>query len=245
MKAVIIDDEKKSCTLLSNLITEYCNDVQVSGIAHSVVEGTKIIHKYNPDVVFLDIEMPQQNGFQLFEQFDAINFEVIFITAYDEYAIKAFRFSAIDYLLKPIYINDLEEALHRVRSKREAEETKIKYKVLKENMSNPYQNLALPTAEGMEFIQIEQIVYCEADSNYTHVFLSNNERHIISRTLGKFEELLQEMNFQRIHNSYLINLNHVVRFVKHKHPMIYMSNGAQLKISQTYKNDFFDKVSKI
>ncbi|MEM7102539.1 MAG: LytTR family DNA-binding domain-containing protein [Bacteroidota bacterium] len=245
LKAVIIDDEKKSCTVLANLLEEFCKDVKVCASAPSVVEGVKAINSCNPDVVFLDIEMPRQNGFALFDYYDEIPFNVVFITAYDEYAIKAFRFSAIDYLLKPVDIEELQDAVQKVNKRVNTTELEGKLRVLKDIVSKPFQNLALPSAEGMVFVKVDNIVFCQADSNYTHVHLINNERITVSRTLGKFEELLEGLHFARIHHSYLINLNHISRYTKNKQPTITMVNDVNLNLSQTYKTDFLERVSRL
>ena len=245
VKAVIIDDEKKSCQALSNLITDFCENVEIGGIAHSVKEGLKVIQKEKPDIVFLDIEMPQQNGFELLDHYKNVPFSVIFTTAYDEYAIKAFRYAAVDYLLKPIYIEELEDAIKKAISIKTLERAGSQYKLLKENLNNPFRSLALPSAEGLVFVKVQDIVYCEADSNYTIVYLLCGERIVVSRTLGKFEEILETTNFARIHNSYLINLNHIKKYHKNRKPMVTMVNDVKLKLSQTYRAEFMQKVSKL
>ena len=245
VKAVIIDDEKKSCQALSNLVTDFCEDVVVSAIAHSVKDGLKTIQRVKPDIVFLDIEMPKQNGFELLDEYDTIPFNVVFTTAYDEYAIKAFRYAAVDYLLKPIMIEELQAAIEKAVNIKSLEKADHQYKLLKENINNPFQSLALPSADGLVFVKVQDIVYCEADSNYTVVYLLHDERIVVSRTLGKFEEILADINFARIHNSYLINLNHIKKYHKQRKPMVTMVNDVRLKLSQTYRSEFMQKVSKL
>jgi two-component system LytT family response regulator len=212
VKAIIIDDEIHCQETLSLLLKEYCPQVEVMQRCRSAKLGLEAIHKLNPDMVFLDIEMPGMNGFELLEQFDEINFAVIFTTSYDQYAIKAIRFSALDYLLKPVEPAELINAVKKVQEQRHLPMAEQFQMLLKQvnGKNSGFNKVAVPTAEGFELIPADNVLYLEANDNYTHLFLKNKAKVVACRTLKEMEEQLQDFNFFiRVHNSYMVNLNEV------------------------------------
>lgn len=246
LKSVIVDDETKSGESLKILIEDFCDDVEVCAICKSVDEGIVAIHEHNPDVVFLDIQMQRETGFDLLERLPEINFEVIFTTAHSEYAIKAFKFSAIDYLLKPIDLEELKASLAKVRKKLGqgiGARLQQLMRNLKETSGENYK-LALPTTDGLFFVKVSSIVYCEASSNYTEIVTDDGRKHIVSRTLKEYDEMLSEYNFYRIHNSYLINLNAVKKYIRGEGGSVVMTTGQSLDVSKRRKEGFLARIAK-
>ena len=246
LKSVIVDDENKSGESLRILIEDFCDDVEVSTICKTVDEGISAIQQCQPDVVFLDIQMQRETGFDLLERLPEINFEVIFTTAHSEYAIKAFRFSAIDYLLKPIDLEELKASLAKVR-KKIGQGIGARLQQLMRNLretSGENYKLALPTADGLFFVKVSSIVYCEASSNYTEIVTDDGRKHIVSRTLKEYDEMLSEYNFYRIHNSYLINLNAVKKYVRGEGGSVIMTTGQSLDVSKRKKEGFLARIAK-
>src|SRR5688500_17263056 len=193
IKAILVDDEKHCRETLSIQLEKYCSEVQLLAQCNSAVQGLEAIAQYQPDVVFLDVEMPKMNGFEMLQQFSQIPFDVIFTTGYDAYAIKAIRFSAIDYLLKPIDKDELRKAVGKVQQKT-AHNLAQQLEVLLDKLGKKQdvmQKIALPTLEGFELVPLETIIKCEADSNYTYFYLKNGRKIIVSRTLKEIEELLE------------------------------------------------------
>jgi len=186
IKSVIIDDEKKGRETLKNMLAKYCNNVEVVDEANSAKNGKEIIENHNPDLVFLDIQMPHGTGFDMLEDVEEVNFEVIFTTAYDQYAIKAIKFAALDYLLKPIDIDELKNAVDRVKNKLASVDTNKNFEIFLQNLKGINKKIALPTAEGVSFIETKKIIRCEADGNYTCFFLANENKILVSKTLKEF-----------------------------------------------------------
>ena len=201
--------------------------------------GLKAIEMYKPDLVFLDIEMPHLNGFEMLERIPQINFAVIFTTGYDQYAIKAFHFSALDYLLKPVEPKELINAVKKVEEQRHlplAEQFEMLLKKIN-GINSGFNKIAVPTAEGFELIPTAEVVYFEADDNYTHIFLKNKNKIVACRTLKKIEEQIQDYNFfVRVHNSYMANLNEVVRYVHGEGGYLVMSNNSSVNVSHSRKD---------
>lgn len=242
IRSLIVDDEQDNRLTMNALLTRYCQGVEVVGEAATVKEAVTKINAVKPDIVFLDIEMPFENGFQLFKYFTDINFEVIFTTAYDEYAVQAFRYSAIDYLLKPIDLQDLREAISRVaKNKIQPELNKIRLQTLEYNLDNNFQKIALPVMNGFEFINAEDIVHLEADSNYT-IVNTTNDKYFVSKSLRDFEIMLESSNFFRVNRSNLINLKFLKRYIKNKAPLIELTNGTQIKLPLARKQTFLNQV---
>ena len=232
MKCIIVDDEAKSRSMLKTLCENYCDGLSICALAASVSEAIELIAEHAPDLVFLDIRMPVKSGFDLLEYYDTIPFEVIFTTAYDQYALRAFKYSAVDYLLKHIAVDELKAAVERARSMLGHGEKTEQLNLLKEAINNEKINkIALITLDGFTFVRFNEIVRCEAQGNYTSVFLSNGNSLLITKTLKHYEEILVEKMFFRIHKSHLINLNFVRRFIRGKQGLVEMNDGTQIEVS--------------
>jgi two-component system LytT family response regulator len=236
INAVLIDDEKHCLETLGLLLQRHCPEVHILEECRSAKKGVEAINKHQPDLVFLDIEMPMMNGFQFLEQFPEIGFAVIFTTSYDQYAIKAFRYSALDYLLKPIDPEELSAAVKKVAQKKNlpfAEQFEILLKQIK-HQGTGFDKIAVPTLEGFELIRADQIVRCEADDNYSHLYLKDGSRIVACRMLKEMEELLQEFKyFLRVHNSYVVNMNEVKKYVRGDGGYLLMSDGSNVSISKS------------
>lgn len=242
--AIIIDDEQKGRMALKQKLCDYCPQVKVLAEAADGYEGISIIEKHKPDIVFLDIEMPRLNGFDMLKQLKKINFQIIFTTAYDQYAIKAIKFSAFDYLLKPVDIEELKLACSKMGDMHIQAETSKKLEALEQNMhaQNPFNKLAIPTLEGLLFFNIADIIQLEAHSNYTVIHFTNHPKLTASRTLKDFEELLPASIFFRTHHSHLINLNYVKKYVKGDGGQIELQNGNFVDVSRRKKEEFLQAI---
>jgi two-component system, LytTR family, response regulator len=247
IKTVIIDDEARGRDTLKSLLSSYCGEVLVTGEAGSVLGGFKLISNEAPDLVFLDIEMPGHNGFDLLEMFKSIPFKVIFTTAYDKYAIKAIKYSALDYLLKPIDIDELRAAVSRVEENYIKDIGQEKYNVLFNNIKpeNKRKKVAVPDVEGLVFVHLDEIVRCESDSNYTYIHLINKKKITASRTLREFEELFSEENFFRVHRSHLINLEHLKKYIKGEGGFAVMADDSRVEISRRKKPEFMEVLTTL
>ena len=245
IKAVIIDDEINAQSLLKKTLDRYFpNKFNVMETCDSVDQGVQAIKKHEPDLVFLDIQMPDKNGFELFNYFEVVNFEVIFTTAYNQFAIKAIKRSALDYLLKPINHLDLSDAIKRFESKNEGSFAQKKLSLLLENLNVNDQNvskIAFPTLEGFEFIHSNQILYCKAESNYCCVKKIDGLTKMATKTLKYVEEVLPATNFMRIHKTYVINMNYVVRYHK-ANKEVELTNGEKLPVSFRKEEEFINAI---
>jgi len=244
LNCIIVDDELKSRESLKILIEDFCEGVTVKALSQNVSEAIEAIEVHKPDVVFLDIQLQRETGFDLLTQLKNVDFEVIFTTAFSEYAIKAFKYSAIDYLLKPIDIEELKLALAKVE-KRKGHAIGDRLQQLLQNLragtSDNYK-LALPTADGLVFVKVSEILYCEASSNYTEIVLTDSRKYILSRTLNEYEDMLTEQNFYRIHHSYLINLNEIKKYVRGEGGYVIMNNDKSLDVSKRKKEGFLSRI---
>src|SRR6187401_2238926 len=236
IRAVIVDDEPYCCEALATLL-EDIPDIEMISVCHNSADALAAIKKYSPDLVFLDVEMPKMNGFEMLEQLSSVDFEIIFTTSYDQYALKAIRFSAIDYLLKPVDSDELQRAIQKVihRSQKPiAQQLEILMQKIHQP-STPINKIAMPTMEGLQMIPVDSIISCESDSNYTILFLKNNKKVIVSRTLKDIEELLEDHSFVRIHRCYLANLNEVEKYVKGEGGYLVMSDGTSMEVQRNEK----------
>lgn len=242
LKGIIVDDEFKSRESLRILLEEFCEGVEVCALCQNVDEGLEAIKKYKPEIVFLDIQMQRESGFDLLTRIKNIGFEVIFTTAHSEYAIKAFKFSAIDYLLKPIDIAELKRAIGKVDKKMNGDiSTRLQHLIQNLQPAQGNHKLALPTLDGLVFVKVSDIIYCEASSNYTEIIVQDGKKYVVSRTLKEYEDLLTGHNFYRIHNSYLINLNAIKKYIRGGGYVV-MNNDQSLTVSKRKKDGFLEKI---
>lgn len=243
LKAIIVDDEPKARENLQLLLQDFVEGVQVVALCQNIAEAAQAIQQHSPEVVFLDIQLQRETGFDLFAKVMEVNFEVIFTTAYTEYAIKAFKFSAIDYLLKPIDIEELRRAVSKVARRVNNNMTSRLTHLLQnlKNGSSENSKIALPTLEGLVFVNVKEILYCEASSNYTTIF-TNDGKYVVSKTLKEYDELLSEHNFFRIHNSYLININSIKKYVRGEGGYVVLNNNTSLDVSKRKKDAFLNKI---
>ncbi|WP_336516721.1 LytTR family DNA-binding domain-containing protein [Pollutibacter soli] len=243
LKALIIDDELQSREMLLSDIRQHCPGVKVMCMCASGKEGILAIKKEKPDLVFLDIEMPWMNGFEMLEMIDRVDFSIIFTTAHDRFAARAFRLSAIDYLLKPIDSKDLKEAVRKAELKSQ-DNNNIHIDNLLKNFrrSDEDQKIALPNRDGYEFVDFKHIIYCSAEGAYTKVYLDNNTHILVSKSLGDIEELLAPEIFQRIHHSTLVNIRCVTHFIRTDGGYVKLSSGEQLPVSKSRKEEVMQKL---
>lgn len=245
INAIIIDDEAKARESLKKTITTYCPEINILAMGNNVDEAVKLINQLSPDLVFLDIEMPNGNGFTLFDKIKNPTFNTVFTTAYEEYAIKAFRIAALDYLTKPIDFRQLQEAVIRYKNKQKIELKEQRLELLIENITNrpsEFNKIALPDNEGYTMIKISDIIYCQADSSYTIVHLLNGKRIVTSKILKLIEELLPTQTFYRIHKSYIVNLNLIKQYIKIDGNQVVLENDIRLDVSERNKKDFLEKL---
>lgn len=244
IRAIIVEDEKSNRENLAKILAEYCSSVEIVALCSSAVEGRKAISELQPDLVFLDIEMPGGNGFSMLESLTQIDFEVIFVTAFDHYGIKAVKFCALDYLLKPIDLLELTQAVEKVEQRLAEKSENLRMKTMLSNQKSKLANpkIAIPLADKIEFVEISSIVRCEGDGNYTNFFLKNGEKIIASKTLKEFDELLSDYNFLRVHQSHLINLNEVKTYIKTDGGYIKMKDDSTVSIARLRREMVLDKL---
>ena len=243
IRAIIVDDEPYCCEALTTLL-EDIPEIEMISICHNAADALAAIKKYSPDLVFLDVEMPKMNGFEMLEQLPSVNFEIIFTTSYDQYALRAIRFSAIDYILKPVDSEELQKAVQKVihRSQKPiAQQLEILMQKIHQP-STPINKIAMPTMEGLQMIPVDSIISCESDSNYTVLLLKNNKKIVVSRTLKEIEELLEEHSFIRVHRCYLANLNEVEKYVKGEGGYLLMSDGTTIDVARNKKEVLLKKL---
>jgi len=243
MTAIIIDDEEMSRRTLLTLLTNYIPSVQILGQAANAKEAFDLIQNEQPDLVFLDIEMPNGSGFDLLNLFPKITFEVIFVTAFDQYAIKAIKFCALDYLLKPIDAEELKTAVQKVNEKLGQPTPSPQYDMLFENLKNdsdPNNRIALPSINGLEFVKVKQIIRCEADGRYTRFHLENESQKLVTKNLKEVTLLLESYSFFRIHHSHLINIHKITKYYKGDGGYVVMEDGSSIDVSRRKKDAFLN-----
>jgi two-component system LytT family response regulator len=244
---LIIDDEEDARESLRLLLGKFCPEVEILEICAGPKEGLKAIEAHSPDLVFLDVQMPHMSGFDMLEKIKAPSFQTVFVTAHDKYAIKAIRFSALDYLMKPVDVDDLVSAVARAGSI-EDEEKSSGYESILHNVRNRLGQegkLAVPTSDGMEFIDLKDIVYCTADGSYTALHMDGRKDMLISKSLKDFEGILDPSVYCRVHHGSIINLGHISKYVKGEGGYAIMSNGEHVDISRRKKEEFMRLISKI
>lgn len=245
IRAIIIDDEADGRQALKLVLEKYCPEVQVLASCVSAKEGLEHIEKFRPDLVFLDVQMPELSGFDLLERVPKIDFAVIFVTAFDRYAIKAIRFSALDYLLKPIDVDELLQALRRYKQHKQYE---FQFQSVIRNIKNPtgkMEKLAIPSLEEIIFLETSDIIYCQADGNYTSIHLISKRKIFVSKKLKDFEQILTDSGFCRVHHSSLINMQHIQKYVKGDGGYVLLSEGHQVTISRRKKEEFLSLFAQL
>ncbi|MGC4036896.1 MAG: LytTR family DNA-binding domain-containing protein [Chitinophagaceae bacterium] len=244
LTATIIDDEPYSCEALATLLERYCPEVKIYEICYTAAHGLQSVTQKQPDILFLDIEMPFMNGFELLEKIENINFELIFTTSYDHYAIKAIRFSALDYLLKPVDAEELQKAVQKA-IQRMKHPTPQQIEVLLQKLkfpAVPVSKIAIATVEGLSMVPVENIVSCSSDRNYTMLSLKSGQKLIASRTLKEIEELLEDYSFSRVHHSHLVNLNEIEKYVRGEGGYLIMSDKSTIDVSRSRKEMLLKKL---
>lgn len=244
LRAVIIDDEENSSNSLREKLRQHFPAVELVAVCDSGAAGIEAIDTLHPDLVFLDVEMPRMNGFTMLRQVAFKGFALVFTTAYDHYAIKAIRYSALDYLVKPIEIDELRLAVERAEEKQK-EKSGNQLELLLENLKDKrpaHQRIAIPTVEGLQFIKVADIVYLEAQVNYTHIYLQSKNKYVVCRTLKEFEDMLPADTFLRIHHSHIINKNFAERYVRGEGGQVVLSNGVVLDIAKRRKAEFMKAI---
>ena len=238
VSVVVIDDESKARETIVNVLGLSRNGLSIVGEADSVQTGFELINRCNPDLVLLDINLTDGSGFDLLRRFNGFTFKVVFITAHEEHAIQAFRFSAVDYILKPIVAGDLLLAVEKAEKAIQKEDTGLKLSVLLDNIDR-IKKIVLRTAESIHIVTVKNIIRCEADINYTTFFLENGERLLVSRTLKDFSEMLEPNGFFRTHQSHLVNLDHISRFDKTEGGHLVMDDESIVPVSIRKRDDLF------
>jgi two-component system, LytTR family, response regulator len=240
IKAIIIDDEPLCVRNLSAMLNRYCPDITLIDTAHSGEQGLKCINKLKPDLVFLDVEMPVLNGFDMLSKLEQVDFDLIFTTSYDEYALRAIKVNAIDYLLKPVDREDLIKAVEKVKNKVPGQQLSHQIKNLLQEFHSPDTSslkVALPSSEGLQFVAVENIISCESEDNYTRINLRNKQKMLICVTLGDVEQMLHFGNFIRVHRSFLVNKKEIEKFIRKDGGYLVMSDGSSVPVSRYKKEE--------
>ena len=244
IRTLIIDDEPNCCKTLAALLERFCPEVQVIDVCADGLEGLQKIRQHSPSLVFLDVEMPKMNGFEMLEKISPVNFHLIFTTSYDQYALKAFRFSAIDYLLKPIDRDELQKSVQKVVRHLQIpgqQQLEILMEKIKQP-ARPVNKIAVSTMEGLQMISVDNIIRCESDDNYTMLFLRDKKKIIVSSTLKDIEELLEDFPFARVHRSHLVNLNEIEKYLRGEGGYLIMSDGSSIDVSRSKKEFLLKKL---
>ena len=240
--AIIVEDELKSRDTLRNLLRRFCPEVEVVGEAQDVQEACTLIENQKPGVVFLDIELPREDGFKLFNYFSTPDFEVIFTTAYDQYAVRAFRLAAVDYLLKPIAVQQLKEAVRKLQKKTAKPRNNQHLQLLLDGYPQDFPKIALPTTDGYSFVELNHIIFCQASRSYTYFHLQGDQKILVSRPLKSFEDLLLPYRFFRINRSYIINLKYIEKYSRTHQGEVTLSNGEILSVSEQKRAAFLSHI---
>jgi len=247
IKAIVIDDIENARKTLKHDISQFCPDVVVIGEADSVNSGVEIIKQMNPDLIFLDIQLGDGDGFEILKHFKDPNFSVIFTTSHNDYAIKAIKFSALDYLLKPVQPDELIEAVGKMKKNKASNPQYANFELLLENLKNLHSGknrIALHSSDKVHLVNVSNIIRCESSSNYTTFFLNTKEQIVVTRTLKEFEKMLEDDNFFRIHHSHLINLSFMKEFVKNDGGYVVMTTSEKIPVSSRKRENFIKHLEK-
>lgn len=245
LRAVIVDDERSSLQNLQQKLTEFCPDIQVIASSEKPEEAILLIRQHKPDVIFLDIEMPRMSGIRMLDELTDYTGEIIFTTAYNHYAVDAIRISAFDYLVKPVSITELQNAVARLVKYKQSE-TKERLDILRQSLSetkSQEDKIAVPTSEGLEFIQIRNIVHIESSSNYSKIFLVSGKNMLVTKLLKDFEDILSPYRFYRVHNSHLINMNYIQKYIRGEGGQVVLQNGDVVDVSRRKKEEFLKLIA--
>ena len=246
IRTVIIDDEPFVVKNIEFLLSRYCPQLTVAGTAGTAIEGKKLIASVQPQLVFLDIEMPHGNGFDLLNYFEQIDFQIIIISAFEQYAVKAFKYEAVDYLLKPIDAEELTVAVNKATDRIKQHKFPVSgtefTPLTNQNQEN---KLTLNTNRGLIFVQPEMILYCQSNGNYTYIYLTNGTEHLVTRQLGEYEKILPAIDFCRVHNEYIINTKHVASYIKGRGGVVVLTNGKHVNVSAKKKNEFLSRYKEV
>jgi len=241
MNALIIEDEPQAVSALKQELNLHCPEITILETAQNVSEGILLIKKYQPDLIFLDIQLSDGLGFDILQEFDNIRFKIIFTTAYSQYALKAIKFSALDYLLKPIDATELKKAVAKATKQSQSKLNK-KIELFLHNQKSNNKRIALQTSDGVFIHEVNTIIRCNSEGNYTHIHFTNGSKLLIAKTMKEFDELLSPYNFERIHHSHLINMNHLNSYVNKDGGYIVMSDKKTLPVAQRKKSEFLKKL---
>jgi two-component system, LytTR family, response regulator len=248
MRTLIVDDEKKARETIRSIIQLYCSEIKIVGEADSVSSGIELIKKEKPDLIFLDINLNDGSGFDLLKQFNPITFKTIFITAYQEHALKAFRFSALDYILKPVNPDELIAAVEKAKNFQIKEDINVKFESFitnMENISREVKKIVLKTSDSIYVVNVNEIVRCEADGNYTSFFLSNGKKILVSNTLKEYDDMLSPYNFFRAHQSHLVNIDYISSYEKKEGGYLIMKDKSEVPVSTRKKEPLLRLLEKI
>ena len=248
LNTILIDDQEFCTDVLNDMLHQVHAETNVVAICHSGKDGLKAIKKHEPDLVILDVEMPGMTGFEMIQEIKNPEFEVIFTTSFDKYSIEAIRYSALDFLLKPVMPHELKAALEKMDNRQNKNNISRQFKTLFKHLHDskrPVNHVALPSMEGLVFVNVIDIINCESDSNYTTLFLKSGEKMVVTKTLKDIEALLEGNNFFRIHHSHLINMNHIKKYVKGNAGYVVLSNGAFVTVARNRKEDFLKQFAHL
>lgn len=249
IKAIIVDDEQHCIDRLKNLVATYCsNEVSIIATFDNIDDAYSALQQLKPDLVFLDVQINRETGFDLLRKLPAISFDVIFTTAYEQYAVKAFKFSATDYLLKPIDVDDLKDSLKRIKESETKGHKNEDLNLLIENIKNIQHHtkkITVPTLNGLEFLNVQDILHCKSDVNYTTLYMKDKSKLMVAKTLKEFEGILSSYNFFRVHNSHLVNLNYIKSYNKGKGGYLILDDNTEIEVSTRKKEDFLQKLAEI
>lgn len=246
IKTILVDDEPRGLSSLMKLLEYNCPELEIVATCNSADEARDKIGRLNPDLVFLDIAMPEKGGFDLLNEIETINFEIIFVTAHNDFMLQAFRFSAVDYLLKPVEDNLLTEAVKRAAKRIEEKTTDSHMETLLHNLRNKEggqkMKICIPSIKGFQVVKLSDIIYCEASSNYTNFHFSNRPTICASKPIHEYEELLEDSGFVRVHKSFVINLDHIKEYIRGEGGVVILSNGQDIEVSRRKKDNFLARM---
>jgi two-component system LytT family response regulator len=245
ISGLIVDDEPFARDNLRLLLKDYCPMVSHVYEARNAEEALQLIQNHQPNITFLDIQMPGKNGIDFAAEIQSINTSIVFVTAYDQFALKAFKLSAIDYLLKPVEPKELIQAVNKCMENKKNKMFREQLQIFQSIVAKQEERIALPSANGLDFYELKNIIFFKADESYCEVWLSGNTKRIISRKLGEIESLLDEAGFVRVHKSFMININHIVRYIRGEGGQVLLTNGAVIDVSRRKKDELLQKIQRL